>query len=61
MRPLEPGVVEAVDAAIIEDRRQEGRLLSRSSFTHEAVTLAVRAARARIGGRELAPVAGRLL
>ena len=60
MSPLKVSTLALVDAAIIDDRRQLGRLQSRSGFLHEAVTVAVEEAIHRRGGRPLPAVTGRL-
>ena len=56
--PLRASTRAALEEAVVSDRLG-GRVLSRSSFVHEAVTVAVDQARTR-AGRSLTPVAGRL-
>lgn len=45
--PLVDDLVERMDDAIVDDRRELGRALGRSSFVHEAVSLGIVAATAR--------------
>jgi hypothetical protein len=47
-------VIDAIEQAIVEDRRELGRIVSRSRFVLEAVTAAADAARVR-RGRPLPP------
>lgn len=58
--PLSDDLVERLDDAIIDDRRELGRALGRSSFVHEAVTLGIAAAVSRREGRGLPPAPTRL-
>jgi hypothetical protein len=60
MYPLPKDLLDQVELAIVEDRRQLGRVSSRSGFTREAVLVAVGAARSRRGGT-LPPPPQRLL
>lgn len=46
--PMDVGLVEGLEAAIVQDR-VNGRILSRSGFIHEAVTAAADQARERLG------------
>lgn len=57
--PLREGTVRAIEAAVINDRVQQGRVLSRSGFLREAVAAAVAQARSR-RGRDLPPAPARL-
>ena len=50
MYPLPSDLLDQVEQAIVEDRRQLGRVSSRSAFTREAVLVAADAARSRRGG-----------
>lgn len=50
MYPLPAELLEKLEHAIVEDRRQLGKASSRSGFTREAVLVAVAAARDRRGG-----------
>jgi hypothetical protein len=50
MYPLPSELLEKVEQAIVEDRKQLGIASSRSSFTREAVLVAADAARRRRGG-----------
>lgn len=56
--PLRASTRAALEEAVVSDRLA-GRVLSRSSFVHEAATVAVDQARSRAGG-SLAPVVDRL-
>lgn len=56
--PLEAGLVEDLEAAIV-DERVNGRVISRSGFVHEAVTVAAGKARIRLG-KDLPPPPARL-
>ena len=56
--PLRASTRAALEDAVVADRLA-GRVLSRSTFVHEAVTTAVDQARTRAGG-SLVPVVGRL-
>lgn len=58
--PLRVSTIEAVEDALILDRRELGRVVSRSAFAHEAVVAAAAAARERLGGRPLPPPPARL-
>lgn len=57
--PLRDSTVRAVEAAIIDDRVELGRLISRSGFLREAVLEAAAHARRRCG-RDLPPAPARL-
>jgi hypothetical protein len=57
--PLQVEVVEALEQAIIDDRRELGRVVSRAGFVREAVTHAAQCARLRLG-RDLPPAPARL-
>jgi hypothetical protein len=57
--PLQVEVVEALEQAIIDDRRELGRVVSRAGFVREAVTDAAQRARQRLG-RDLPPAPARL-
>ena len=57
--PLQVEVVEALEQAIIDDRRELGRVVSRAGFVREAVTHAAQRARQRLG-RDLPPAPARL-
>jgi len=48
-----------MESAIVTDRQELGRVLSRSGFAHEAVLAAAGAARRRLG-RDLPPAPARL-
>jgi hypothetical protein len=50
MYPLPSELLDQVEQAIVGDRKQLGRALSRSAFAREAVLVAVGAARKRRGG-----------
>lgn len=50
MYPLPAELLDQVEEAIAEDRRELGRAASRSAFVREAVLVAVEAARRRRGG-----------
>lgn len=56
---LELHVIEAMEDAIVADRQELGRALSRSGFVHEAVLAAAEDARRRFG-RALPPAPARL-
>lgn len=56
--PLDTILVEALETAIV-DERVNGRVLSRSGFIHEAVTIAATSARDRLGS-DLPPPPARL-
>ena len=58
--PLNDDLVERMDDAIIDDRRDPGRALGRSGFVHEAVTLGIAAARSRRNDDMLPPAPARL-
>lgn len=60
MSPLEADTVEMVDAAVAADFDELDKIGSRSGFVHEAVTVAVAAARARRPRRDLPPAPKRL-
>ena len=49
--PLQVEVVEALEQAIIDDRRKLGRMVSRAGFVREAVTHAAQRARQRADAR----------
>jgi hypothetical protein len=55
--PLQVEVVQALEQAIIDDRRELGRVVSRAGFVREAVTHAAQRARQRLG-RDLPPGPG---
>lgn len=57
--PLRVRTIELVEDAVIIDRRELGRVVSRSAFAAEAVVAAARAARERLG-RPLPPPPVRL-
>jgi hypothetical protein len=57
--PLPVEIVQALEQAIIDDRRELGRMVSRAGFVREAVTHAAQRARQRLG-RELPPAPPRL-
>ncbi|MEQ7845745.1 hypothetical protein [Nocardioides kribbensis] len=57
--PLRVRTIELVEEAVIADRGELGRVVSRSAFAAEAVVAAARAARERIG-RPLPPPPARL-
>ncbi|KAB2811030.1 hypothetical protein F9L07_03605 [Pimelobacter simplex] len=52
--PLPESTMEAVDAALVADRQEMGRMLARSAFAQEAVIVAAEDARRRLG-RSLPP------
>lgn len=58
--PFARETIEAMVLAIIDDRRQQGRVLSRSQFFREAVHRAAEQARVRRGHELPPPPAGRL-
>ncbi len=57
--PLEVRTIELVEEAVIADRGELGRVVSRSAFAAEAVVAAAHAARERLG-RPLPPPPARL-
>lgn len=57
--PLRSSTLDLVESAIVADRRECGRVVSRSGFVHEAAVMAIAAARARLG-RELPDPPARL-
>lgn len=57
--PLKASTVEALEGAIVDDRQQADRVISRSGFLREAVHAAARHARDRVG-RDLPPAPSRL-
>lgn len=57
--PLRQSTVAALEQAIVEDRQQLGRVISRSGFMREAVLVAAARSRERFG-RELLPAPARL-
>ncbi|WP_341925245.1 hypothetical protein [Nocardioides psychrotolerans] len=57
--PLPVRTIELIEEAVIADRRELGRVVSRSAFTAEAVVAAAQAARERLG-RPLPPPPARL-
>lgn len=57
--PLKVSTRAALEQALLDDRVERGRVLSRSAWVHEAVTVAVARSRERLG-RNLDLVAGRL-
>lgn len=58
--PFPESMIEGMETAIVEDRRQQGRTLSRSQFFREAVQLAAKDARVRLGRDLPPPPSGRL-
>lgn len=58
--PLRDELVERMDDAIVDDRRELGRALGRSSFVHEAVILGIAAATARRDDGQLPAAPARL-
>jgi hypothetical protein len=57
--PLKASTVDALEGAIVDDRQEVGRVVSRSGFLREAVQAAARLARDRYG-RDLPPPPARL-
>jgi hypothetical protein len=57
--PLPVEIVQAMEQAIIADRRQLGRVVSRSGFARQAVAAAAERARIRLG-HDLPPAPARL-
>lgn len=57
--PLKVSTRAALEQAILDDRVELGRVLSRSAWVHEAVTVAIARSRNRLG-RDLVLVPGRL-
>lgn len=57
--PLKQRTIDALEQAIVDDRRDLGRMVSRSGFVQEAVRAAAAEARRR-RGRELPPAPARL-
>jgi hypothetical protein len=57
--PLKATTVAALERAIVDDRQEVGRMVSRSGFLREAVQAAARLARDRYG-RDLPPAPARL-
>lgn len=60
MSPLDPGTLQRVDDAVAADFEELDRLGGRSAFVHEAVTVAVNAARGRRPDGVLPPPPARL-
>lgn len=57
--PLPADTIERVEQAIVDDRRELGRVVSRSAFANEAVVVAAQDTRQRFG-RDLPPPPAKL-